>query len=123
MVGVAGRGGGGVAIVGGASLQRQVLGLDGGASRAVDLRRRLRELVEVGEVFDRRPAPPAVEIGDEGGPVDRGVDHVVTADGDGFRRVASLDLEKRRRLGRLLYHPGGVDAYALALAATSSLLD
>ena len=63
--------------------ERQILGLDRRTPRAVDLLHRLRHLVEVREVLDRRAAPTALEVGDEGRPVDRGGHHVVAAQSHG----------------------------------------
>jgi len=47
------------------------------------------------------PADPG-QVGDEGRPVDRRVDHVVAADGNGVLWIAGLHLERRRHLLDLL---------------------
>ncbi len=95
--------------------ERQVLRLDGRAAGAVDLVHRLCQLVEVVEVLDGRAAPPALEVGYERRTVDGRVDHVVAADGHSVLRVASLILERGRRLGRHLEHPAAFEAHPVVL--------
>ena len=98
-----------------ARLEREILGLDDGAARAVDLRRRLRHLVEVREVSDAGIAATAVEVGDERRAIDRGGDHVVAADRDRVRRISRLHLEGCRRLLDLLLDERALEADPVVL--------
>ena len=103
--------------------ERQVLGLDDGATGAVDLGRGLRHLVEVREVEDGGAAPAPVEIRDERRPVHRGVDHVVTPDGHGVPRVAGLHVEGRRCFCHLFFDEGTFETNPLILDLQSRLTE
>ena len=98
-----------------ARLERQVLGLHDSATGAMNLRRGLRHLVEIGEVGDGRTPTTPVEVRDEGRPVDGRVDHVVAADGDGVLWIARLHLEHLRHLLDLLLDERRLEADAAVL--------
>src|SRR5205807_9508938 len=95
---------------------------DGGAARAVELRRGLGQPVEVGEVLDRRAAAPVLQVGHEGRAVDGGGDHVVAAYRDRVCGVARLDLEGRGRPADLLQDEGAVEPHTLPLDLHPGLL-
>ena len=93
----------------------KILRLHRRAARAVDLIDGLRHLVEVGEVIERGPSAPALQVGDERRPVDRRRDHVVAAEDHRAGLVPGLELEGRGRLGHVFHDECPLEADSVFL--------
>ena len=94
---------------------RDVHRLAGAAAREVDGGRHVRELDEVDEVGERRVAPAAFEVGDEGRAADGREHRGVAAEAHGARGVACMDLEGRGRGREQRAAEAAREAHAFAL--------